>query len=55
LGYSVIITIICLFVFGYFKSKVTGQPALMGALKVVFIGALAAGAAFLMARLINNA
>ena len=55
LGYSVIITIICLFVFGYFKSKVTGQPALMGALNVVFIGALAAGAAFLMARLINNA
>lgn len=55
LSYSVIITIICLFVFGYFKSKVTGQPALMGALKVVFIGALAAGAAFLMARLINNA
>ena len=55
LGYSVIITIICLFIFGYFKSKVTGQPAISGALKVVFIGALAAGAAFLMARLINNA
>ena len=28
LYYSCIITMICLFVFGYFKSKVTGQPAL---------------------------
>jgi len=45
---------VCLFVFGYFKSKVTGQPALAGALKVLLIGALAASAAFLMAKLING-
>jgi len=32
----------------------TGQPAFSGALKVVVIGTLAAGAAFLMARLING-
>jgi VIT1/CCC1 family predicted Fe2+/Mn2+ transporter len=32
----------------------TGQPALTGALKVVVIGALAAGAAFMMAKLING-
>lgn len=54
LVYSCIVTIICLFVFGYFKSKMTGQPAFTGALKVVVIGALAAGAAFIMARLING-
>jgi VIT1/CCC1 family predicted Fe2+/Mn2+ transporter len=50
---SAIITIICLFVFGYFKSKVTGQPVLQGALKVMLIGTLAAGAAFFAARLIG--
>ncbi len=52
--YSVIITLICLFIFGYLKSKVTGQPAFSGALKVLVIGALAAAAAFLMAKLING-
>jgi len=54
LYYSCAITLVCLFVFGYFKSKMTGQPAISGALKVVVIGTLAAGAAFLMARLING-
>lgn len=54
LYYSCAITLVCLFIFGYFKSKMTGQPAFSGALKVVVIGTLAAGAAFLMARLING-
>lgn len=54
LYYSCAITLVCLFVFGYFKSKVTGQPALTGALKVLFIGALAAAAAFVMAKLISG-
>lgn len=54
LYYSCGVTIICLFIFGYFKSKMTGQPALSGALKVVVIGALAAGAAFIMAKLITG-
>jgi predicted membrane protein (TIGR00267 family) len=54
LYYSCIITVICLFIFGFFKSKMTGQPALGGALKVVVIGTLAAGAAFMMAKLING-
>jgi VIT1/CCC1 family predicted Fe2+/Mn2+ transporter len=54
LYYSCIVTLISLFIFGYFKSKMTGQPALSGAFKVVIIGALAAGAAFLMAKLING-
>jgi len=54
LYYSCGVTLICLFIFGYFKSKMTGQPALSGAFKVVVIGALAAGAAFLMAKLITG-
>jgi len=51
---SCAITLVCLFVFGYFKSKVTGQPAISGAFKVLIIGALAAAAAFGMAKLING-
>jgi predicted membrane protein (TIGR00267 family) len=53
LYYSCAVTLVCLFVFGYFKSKFTGQPAITGALKVVIIGALAAGAAFGISKLIN--
>jgi VIT1/CCC1 family predicted Fe2+/Mn2+ transporter len=51
LRYSCIVTLICLFVFGYFKSKVTGQPPVSGAIKVMLIGALAAAAAFGVAKL----
>jgi predicted membrane protein (TIGR00267 family) len=51
---SAMITIVCLFVFGYFKSKVTGQPIFQGAIKVTVIGALAAGAAFTAAKLIGG-
>lgn len=54
LYYSCIVTLICLFIFGYFKSKMTGQPALGGAVKVVIIGALAAGAAFGISKLITG-
>lgn len=54
LYYSSIITMVCLFVFGYFKSKVTGQKPVAGAIKVVVIGTIAAAAAFGMARLING-
>lgn len=48
---SIIATLICLFVFGYFKSKVTGVSPLGGALRVTLIGAIAAGAAFSIASL----
>jgi len=51
---SAIITLICLFIFGFFKSKVTGQPLIAGALKVTLIGALAAVAAFFVARLFSE-
>ncbi|MBX7241590.1 MAG: VIT1/CCC1 transporter family protein [Bacteroidia bacterium] len=48
--YSIIITLIALFAFGFFKSKATGQPPFTGALKTMSIGALAAGAAFIIAK-----
>jgi VIT1/CCC1 family predicted Fe2+/Mn2+ transporter len=51
---SAILTVICLFLFGYFKSKVTGQPLFKGALKVTLIGVIAAAAAFLVAKAFNN-
>ena len=51
---SALLTVFCLFVFGYFKSKVTGQPPVKGALKVTLIGITAAAAAFLVAKMFNN-
>ena len=51
---SALLTVICLFWFGYFKSKVTGQPLLKGAIKVTLIGIAAASAAFLVAKAFNN-
>jgi VIT1/CCC1 family predicted Fe2+/Mn2+ transporter len=54
LYYSVVVTMICLFFFGYFKSKVTGQPPFSGAIKVLLIGALAAAAAFGIAKWVNS-
>jgi len=51
LKWSCMLTVICLFIFGYFKARVTGQPAWKGALRVTLIGSLAAAAAFLIAGL----
>ena len=51
LKFSVVATLIGLFIFGYFKSKITGVPVLSGAIKVMLIGALAAAAAFSVAML----
>jgi VIT1/CCC1 family predicted Fe2+/Mn2+ transporter len=51
---SAILTVICLFLFGYFKSKVTGQPRMKGALKVTLIGITAAAAAFVVAKVFSN-
>jgi vacuolar iron transporter family protein len=50
---SAIITTLCLFVFGYFKAKVTGQNPIKGALKVTAIGLVAAAAAFGIARIVS--
>jgi vacuolar iron transporter family protein len=46
---SLLITTICLFVFGYFKAKVTGQNPIKGAFKVTLIGLIAAAAAYFVA------
>lgn len=51
---SAIITLICLFIFGYYKSKMTGISPFKGGLKVMLTGALAATAAFVIARLIES-
>ncbi len=51
LKYSAGVTILALLVFGYFKSKVSGQNPIIGSLKVTSIGAAAATAAFLVAKL----
>lgn len=51
---SAAITLVCLFIFGYFKSKFTGVNPLAGAIRVMIIGALAAGCAFAVARLIQH-
>ncbi|HUX85301.1 MAG TPA: VIT1/CCC1 transporter family protein [Chitinophagaceae bacterium] len=51
LKYSCVLTVVCLFIFGFFKSKVTGQNPWLGGLRVTLIGAIAAAAAFYVARL----
>src|SRR5215204_171448 len=54
LKYSVIVTLICLFVFGWFKSKITGVNPWWGAIRVTMIGAMAAAAAFGVAKLFEG-
>jgi vacuolar iron transporter family protein len=51
---SAIVTLLCLFIFGFFKSRITGVNAWQGALRVMLIGALAAGAAFGVAKLFEG-
>jgi vacuolar iron transporter family protein len=50
LKYSAVTTLCCLLVFGYLKSRVTGQNPWKGAIKVAFIGTLAASAAYFVAK-----
>ncbi len=47
------VTILFLFIFGYIKTKLTGNGPFAGGLKTVITGVLAAGAAFFIARLIS--
>ena len=55
LQYSVGVTLLCLFVFGWFKSRITGVNAWWGAVRVTMIGAFAAAAAFGVAKLFGGA
>lgn len=54
LVWSCVITVACLFFFGYFKAKATGQPKLGGAIRMMLIGSAAAAAAFFIARLFTE-
>ena len=53
LGWSVVVTLIALGVFGYVKGRFTGSRPGRSAMQTVVIGGLAAGAAFLLAKLIS--
>jgi VIT1/CCC1 family predicted Fe2+/Mn2+ transporter len=50
---SVALTLLALFIFGYIKGRFTGAAPLRGAVQTLIIGALAATAAFLIAKLIS--
>lgn len=51
LWWSVSVTVVALFVFGYLKGRFTGISPLKGAMQTTFIGGLAAATAFGLARL----
>lgn len=50
---STVTTLMALFIFGFVKSKIIGQPPFKGAIRVLIIGALAAGVAYITGRLFN--
>jgi len=51
---SVVMTLVALLIFGYVKGKFTGMRPIRSALQTAFIGSVAAGAAFGIARLIGG-
>lgn len=51
--WSVVITVIALFIFGYVKGTFTGTKPVKSAIQTCLIGSVAAGVAFLVARLIS--
>jgi vacuolar iron transporter family protein len=53
LGASVVITLIALLIFGGVKGRLTGAGTVRSALQTLFIGGLAAGAAYSLARLLS--
>jgi VIT1/CCC1 family predicted Fe2+/Mn2+ transporter len=54
LKWSVAITVIALFIFGYVKGQFTGNKPLKSALQTCLIGSVAAAVAFFIARLIGG-
>jgi VIT1/CCC1 family predicted Fe2+/Mn2+ transporter len=54
LALSAVLTILALFIFGALKGKLTGTRPLISGLQAATIGGLAAGAAFMLARLIAH-
>jgi VIT1/CCC1 family predicted Fe2+/Mn2+ transporter len=53
LFYSISLTLLALIVFGFVKGRFTGMKPLRSALQTALIGSAAAGAAFLIARMIS--
>ena len=51
---SVVLTLIALFAFGALKGRFTGVPILGSAVQTMFVGAVASGAAFLIARSVSG-
>ena len=52
--FSVTVTLLALLVFGFIKGRFTGTRPMRSALQTALIGSVAAGAAFLIARLISE-
>ena len=53
LFFSIAVTLLALFIFGFVKGRFTGTKPLRSALQTALIGSAAAGAAFVIARLIS--
>jgi VIT1/CCC1 family predicted Fe2+/Mn2+ transporter len=53
LAFSVAVTLVALFIFGYVKGRLTGISPWRGGLQTMAIGGLASAAAFAIARLIS--
>ncbi len=51
---SIAITLVVLFIFGYIKTKFVGEKPFAGGLRTVLIGALAASAAYLIAKWVGG-
>ncbi|GGR35415.1 VIT1/CCC1 transporter family protein [Deinococcus ruber] len=54
LTWSVVLTLIALFAFGALKGRFTGSSVWKSAVQTMFVGAVASGAAFLIARLVSG-
>jgi len=54
LHYSILITLAALAIFGYIKGRFTGSTPLKSAAQTLIIGGLAAGVAFMIAKLISS-
>ena len=52
--FSIAVTVVTLFIFGFVKGRFTGMKPIRSALQTAFIGSVAAGAAFLIAKLISE-
>lgn len=50
---SCIVTILALIGFGYFKSRMTGEPVIKGTIKLALTGIIAAASAYLLAKAVS--